>query len=279
MIKTSREFLLLLLAGLLVGCTPAPIDDTTPICSGKASIQEAVEVLNFQRQQAESIRSYGKCKVQWTDGDGKVHPPENMDVKLVFSPPDKLFFDGRVLNQEVMRLGSNSEEFWVRMKPKEISRYQWGTWKDARKCKSHELINPRNMLEALGMVTVDDSYVLSNDGFHDILTLTDEAGRKAKRVFVSCDDYLVRKVEYYNNGLVSVVIELDDYAKVGKSKVARGISITNLESSNMHIAIELKSVRLFENPKPKLFERPSAAGFRDVLKLNDECEFIIQQEN
>ena len=276
MIKSSREILLLLLAGLLVGCTPVPIAGTDTLCTDKASIQEAVEALNIQRQQAESVEAHGDCKVRWVTGEGKTKR-EKLNVVLRFCPPDKLFFDGRVLNQEVMRLGSNSEEFWVRMK--EASRYQWGTWKDARKCKSHELINPGNMLEALGMVTVDDSYTLSNDGFHDILTLTDGQGRNVKRVHVSCDDYLVRKIEYYNNGIVSVVIELDDYTKVGKSNVARSISITNLESTSMYIKIELKSIRPFANPKPKLFERPSAAGFRDVLKLNDECEFIIQQEN
>ena len=273
--RTFLKSFFLLLAVILAGCGPQPVDDVPVLCDGKATVAEVLAELDEQRANAVSIRSKGKCKVQWTDEDSKVQS-EDLVIELRFSPPDRLFLDGRVLNQEVMRLGSNPEQFWVRMKPKEISVYQWGLWRDADNCDSHQLINPRNVLEALGMVSVDDSYVLLHDGYHDILTLTDEAGRIVKRVYVSCVDYRVARIEYYNGGMISVVVELSDHVAVENSAVASRISITNFGSNNMRADIDLKGVRLFEDPKPKLFIKPSEKGFRDVYKLNENCEFVKQ---
>ncbi|MCK4999773.1 MAG: hypothetical protein KAS23_09565, partial [Anaerohalosphaera sp.] len=226
------------------------------------------------------VQGRGKCRVSWIE-DNKTKDYD-LQVDLRFCPPDRLYLNGTYLSKEYLRAGTNAEEFWLRMKEMEI--YQWGKWEDAQACPSHQLMNPANLLDALGQVKIDESYKLSNEGAYDVFTLTDEVGLKVKRVYVYCCEYTVRKIEYYGgDGLVSVSIDLDDYTTVdedSRTKVPGRISIVNIESGSMKIDVTLnKGVKVFKNPKDALFDRDKCTtrGIENVYKLNSDCRFEKQE--
>lgn len=261
----------------LSGCAAVPTKQAAvEICDGKETIAQAVAVLNEHRQTITAIQARGHCIIRWHDDKKKEHT-EKPEVVLVFYPPGYLYFRGNVLGQEVIRLGSNAEEFWFRMKPREISHYQWGKRCDVARCNGLGRFNPDNLLEALGMVSVDEDWALSNQARYDVLTLFD--GEKVrKRIHVDSCDYLVRKIEYFDaDGNAAVTIELDGYTETSDGAVvATKINIINQEFDGMTVDINLKNVKPAKPFKAGLFQRPPSKGFEYVYQLNDYCQWIRQ---
>lgn len=264
---------------LVPGCAALPVAHRPTICPGKRTIAEAIAALQRHRENIRPIRASGKLHLEWYDGEGKAHQ-ENLNINLRFYPPDRVYFRGDTLLGEAIRLGTNAEEFWVLMKPKEISRYEWGRRGRAEACFRQQWLNPQNLLEALGMVSFDTGWSLSSEGDFDILTSAGPAGSRLKRIYVDCCDYMTKRIEYFgSDGQIVITLELDGHTRLGDAAgVPTKISITH-HDTNTAVDIVLKNVRLFE-PSPKqlvgLFARPEPKGFERVLKLNDSCEFVEQ---
>ena len=282
----GRFLFVLIFLGLMLsgaGCSPKPVGgEDVILCPGKLSIEEAVDAIRDQQDRALPIRGRGKCKISWIE-DNKTKDYD-LDVDLRFCPPDRLYLNGTYLSKEYLRAGTNAEEFWLRAK--EMETYQWGRWVDAQMCPSHQLMNPANLLDALGQVKIDESYKLTNEGAYDVFTLSDNDGFMIKQVYVYCCDYTVAKIKYFGEyGQVSVSIDLEDYTTVDDvsgTKVPGKISIINLESGSMKIDVKLnKSVRVFKDKdiKDALFDRAKCTtkGIDNVYKLNSDCEFERQE--
>jgi len=161
-------------------------------CVGKKTTAEAIETLNSRRQQTEPIRAAGQCLLQYRL-EGKQHK-ENFPVKLWVNPPNDIFLQGDVaFDAAGLVLGSNADEFWFWLKPKEISAYWWGKWSQAGQWQSFA-INPAVLLEALGSVGVPgDDWSLTH-GRLDVLWLHSEQGTLLKRIFIEPCDYVVTKI-------------------------------------------------------------------------------------
>ncbi|AQT68671.1 hypothetical protein STSP2_01840 [Anaerohalosphaera lusitana] len=277
MLRTILNVMLVVTLLGVVGCPP-PVEVEEPLmeCERDMTVGRLVEVLDAQRENAAALKARGRLSIRWVE-EGKIKE-ETPDVQVRFVPESKLFLDGRILGQEVIRLGTNDEEFWLRMKPDEISMYQWGRWEDAAKCPGQQLLNPHNLLEALGMVRVDDGYDLTIRAGEYVLTEVDASGGFAKRVYVGCADYLVRKIEYYGeDGRVDVVIELEEYEEVGEGHfVPTRIGIINHGKNSSKAEFMLSSVGVYEDIKPKAFVRPEPEGIKNVYRLNENCEFVRQ---
>jgi len=184
---------------LLGACHPAP--KPLPVCAGKGSTDEALLELAKRTRNVVPLRATGTCKLRYyVEGKRKA---ENEGFAVV--------------------LGSNSEEFWLAIRPK-ISTYWRGSW--SQSSASQKLIlNPRIVLDALGVAASEtgdrsSEWSLSNKGPFDILTRRDDAGLILKRLYVCSCDYLVRKIEYFDEfGRVSVVAELDKYKQGSPSRL------------------------------------------------------------
>ena len=264
---------------LVPGCAAPPVAHRPTLCPGKRTIAEAIAALQGHRENIRPIKAGGKLHLEWYDGEGKAHQ-ENLNINLRFYPPGRVYFRGDTLLGEAIRLGANAEEFWILMKPKEISTYKWGRRPQAEVCLQQHWLNPQNLFEALGMVSVDAGWSLSNQGDFDILTKTGPAGNRLKRIYVDCCDYAAGRIEYFDgNGKLAIALELDDYTQVGDgAAVPTRIGITHYDTNTV-VNITLKNVKLFE-PSPKqlvgLFSRPELKGFEHVHRLNEDCEFAEQ---
>jgi len=277
--KKSVFFLLsvlLMATAFIGGCSTAaaPAGGSNQTLIEQRTITDAAEILNDRRHAATPIRARGTSKIQWYDDDKKKQS-EKPDVMVVFYPPDYLYFRGDILGQEVIRLGANADEFWYRMKPKEISQYQWGKRKEADRCDGRGWLNPGNLLEAFGMVNVDENWTFSSRWKFDVFELS-EQGKTRKKIYVDNSDCLVRKIEYYDaDGQTSLTVELDEYTEIpGGSTVATKINIINHQLKGVTVNIKLKNVKPAKPFKAALFDRPSSKGFKYVYRLNENCEWI-----
>ena len=276
------SFLVALLTILpLVGC-PGPGTHTqlgVPI-KGMANIQESAEALNTHKAGIIPVMAYGRLKYIY-DENGK-RKEENLDCKLRFDPPKRLFFSATSLVGEAIQLGANDQEFWFQLKPKEISQYFWGTWKQLDGCASNLLITPESMLDALGMVTVNSSWMLMDYNSQDMLVKLGDDNRVKKRIFVNRKGYLVSRIEYYDDQeFKTLTVDMSDYKPVGNgSPIPTKINITdyNIGEIKAKIEITLKSLKSIKPTKigSRLYIRPEPKRFKSIFKMGDNCKFVEQ---
>ena len=284
--RCSKNFVLFLaiapvasLCLFISSCAAPRVEGPPGICPGKKTVGQALEILQHRRENVKPVRAGGSMSIRWYDGQEKTHR-ENLNIDLRFYPPDRLYLGGRSILGEVVRLGANADQFWVLMRPKEISTYQWGARSHVEMCRGKQWMNPQNFFEALGVLSVDANWLLSAEGDFDVLTRTGSRSKVVEKIYVNCSSYLAQRIEYYGaEEQVVLILELNDYMQpADAAPVPTRISITHLET-NTAAEVTLKNVKLFE-PSPKqlagLFTRPEPKGFEHVFELNENCEFIQQ---
>jgi hypothetical protein len=198
---------------------------------------------------------------------------ENFSVKLRVDPPVNIYLQGDApLVSKAVVLGSNEEEFWLSVRPKEVSAYWWGKWSEQDN-SAGMLINPKILLEALGIIEIDDeeNWSLTNKGPFDILTKQDK-DVITKKIYVYSCDYRVRKIEYFDpNDQVIARIKLAKYKKLSEDcLVPSYIEITtNIQDDaekTDSITLNLKSIKPTTINKI-LFKRPRPRGFKHVYQI------------
>jgi hypothetical protein len=263
---------------MVCGCAPE-LKIPKRICPGKQTVGQSLDVLNARSEKAASLRANGQCRLQYYDGGKK--RKENFPVKVWANPPDKVYLQGDVaFDARGIVLGSNEDEFWLAMKPKEISGYWWGQWSDAN-CPDMLMISPKLLLEGLGIMAIDSdqgNWSLSNkDGF-DVLTTHSSQGVIQKRIYVDCCDYLVEKIEYFDaSGEAVAVMEMDKYKEAIEGFfVPAGIKITTYGGQAVEDSVEVKfSLRSIkpasftDKQRGRLFTRPKPRGFEHIYKIVD----------
>ncbi len=268
---------------LAAGCaTPGPLT----ICPGKANVDEALQALGARAERAVPLRSRGaQCRLNYYDPDKDKQTRHRVALDLWFDPPSGLYIQGSIgVEQKAIIVGSNAEEFWLALRPKEISAYYWGRWDQAANVEGL-IINPRLVLEAFGIIVRPDAaadsglWSLQNEGPYDILTLRDEAGGVREKVYVYACDYLVHKIEYSNpDGRVIAVMELEDYAPLRDSgfEVPKRIRVTTMSAEEHEDSIDVrfssweekelsdKAKEIYLNRDPRDMER-----FEHVYRYED----------
>jgi len=274
---SSRRFLATIVTGIIIvaGCAPK-IETPTRICQGKKHLFDSIAALRLCAPAAPSLKANGQCLLQYYN-QGKKHK-ENFPVKLWVNPPVEMYLQGDVaFNPKGIVLGSNESEFWLAIKPKEISSYWWGKW--AEQDRFGKLpVSPKILLEALGVAAIetDEDWSLSNEGLYDVLTKRSQDGKVIKKIYIYCCDYLVRKIEYFDSdGRVGAVAELSNYRKVCEEfsvpmiiRITRSTGNSNKDS----VRITLRSVKPMEFSRKQrevIFNRPEPRGFEHAFVIID----------
>lgn len=263
----------------ITGCQGPQASSPVGICNSKESITEANLALAERRENIKGVRAGGNILLQYYDDKGKLHK-ENLGLALRYYPPDLVYFRGDILTQEVLVLGTNSDEFWILFKPSQISSYHFGDVSEAKNCSSYYWINPQNLLDALGVVRENPSRTLSSEAGFDVVTETGPGGSQ-KKLYIDRCDYLVRKIEYADPyGKIKSVTQLDKYVQNGdESFIPSRIRMQDHDSETT-VEIRLGNVRQFDPTARqlggKLFRRPEPKGFENVYKLNNQCRFERQ---
>jgi len=203
---------------------------------------------------------------------------EAFPVRLWMNPPSEISLHGDVaFDPRGVILGANRDEFWLAIRPK-ISSYWRGRWSDGDKVQTL-ILNPRIVLEAVGIVAPGGDepqrggWSLTNKGPYDILTRRDEEGLISKRIYVCSCDYLVRKIEYYDEfGRVAVAAELADYEEAVEGfKVPNYIKVVKrgLGGRDDSVRINLKSVKpmSFNEKQLEALFQPQPGRFEHVYVI------------
>ncbi len=276
--RTRRGILVYFTAGILLvilwGCAPQE-QIAKRECPGALSAAESLSNLELQSEKAVSVKANGRCLLHYYDEEAKLQK-ENFAVKLWVNPPSEIYLQGDVaMNAKGIVLGSNAEEFWLAIRPKEISGYWWGKW-DEQEDLAKVLIIPKVLLEAVVVseVSCRDSWSLSKEGGFEVLTKRNGAV-ESRKVYVDTCDYLVRRIEYFDlKGQRTAFAELDRYKEVVEGfSVPRFIRIVN-EGSNSEDSLEItlnlkpaKKTSFNEKQHRVLFNRPEPKGFKHVYKI------------
>lgn len=245
------------------------------ICPGKKSVTESLSTLKSYSQENVSFKANGRCRLRYFDEEKSKSRSENFSVKLRVNPPINIYLQGDApfVNKAVV-LGSNEDEFWLSIRPKEISAYWWGKWSEQDN-SSGMLINPKILLEAIGIFEIDEEekWSLTNKGPFDILTKQEE-GLITKKIYIYSCDYRVRKVEYFDpNGNVTARIKMSKYKKVSENCLIPSYieivtdSLDNTEEKDS-ITLNLRSIKQTVI-NDIIFKRRSARGFKHVYQVVD----------
>jgi hypothetical protein len=269
---------------LFTGCAPK-VQRPMRVCPSAGSAAAAISVQKWRFEGAVAFRANGKCLLIYYDEKDKLRK-ENFPIKLWSEPPGRFYLQGDVaFDPKGIVLGSNQREFWLSMKPKEISSYIWGQWSQ-KSCFKELAINPTLLSEALGIMELDteEDWSFSNDGAFDILT-EHQAGGIVKKVYIYGCDHLVRRIEYFDaEGKVVVVTVLDKYKPASKDFwVPSVINILRHKqddrSDSMIIKLgSIKPVQLTEKQRSRLFYRPEPDGFKHIYRLDENCNVIEQPQ-
>jgi hypothetical protein len=282
-VNSQRSHLLLFYfaAAILIfsGCAPQQ-RKPMPVCPGKESVAEAISVLMSRAQNMVPLKANGQCLLEYYV-EGKKHK-ENFPVKLWVNPPAEVYLQGDIaFNPRGLVLGSNEREFWLSIRPEEISSYWWGLWSEGG-YNEKLVISPKIMLEALGTAAADSNepdeknWSLSKENGFDVLTNRSDGGQVIKKLYISNCDYLVRRIEYfYTSGETMVTAELEEYKEVLKGIfVPAAVKITTRAGVNRgdSVKIALDSVKKAEFPEKlrnRIFTRPDPQGFKHIYKVID----------
>jgi hypothetical protein len=275
-----RPVALFLVTLTLVGCAAQTWQPAHP-CAGKATVAEAVETLNFRRDKTRPIRASGQCLLKYRV-EGRRHK-DNFPVKLWVNPPDEVCLQGDVaFDAAGLMLGSNADEFWFWLKPKEVSTYWWGSWSQAG-LWNRLALSPAVVLEAFGGVNVQDGgWSLTRIGDFDVLVLNSEQGDILKRVYVEPCNYVVSKIEHLDSaGRIAVSAEFTNYKQIAEGflvpAMIRIIAVANdgLENSAEISLVSVQQTQLNDQQRQRLFVRPPPRGFDHVYKTIDGA--VVEQ--
>ncbi|MBW8014608.1 MAG: hypothetical protein FVQ82_00315 [Planctomycetes bacterium] len=279
-LKRVLYFASLLSVVALTGCPPPRKPLVLTTFDSMVNIEAAAAALELHKANVKPLRANASVEIIFFK-DGK-EKKEHPDASLAFDPPKRLFFRAKRLGIEVIWVGSNDEEFWFRMKPKEISQYFWGLWTQLDGCSSNLLVSPESMLDALGMVSVDSSWLLRDLNGQDVLVKYGDNNRVNKKIFVSRKGYLVSRIEYYDKyGIMTASVDMGDYRPIDDgSPIPKKMDITTYDAGEVtaKINIKLKNPKFLKPEKigKKTFMRPSPKGFKSIFKMNDDCKFVEQ---
>jgi hypothetical protein len=275
--RSNRRLLLTVTSVMLIfaGCA-AQIQKPVRVCPGKESIAELLSSLRVQLENAVPLKANGQCLLQYYAEDRKPKK-ENFPVKLWVNPSVEIYMQGDVaFDPKGIVLGSNEDEFWLAIKLKEVSGYWWGRWSE-KDYPEKLMIGPRLVLEALGIAAVGDieSWSLSKEGAFDVLT-KQEGGAETKKIYINNCDYLVRRIEYFDDdGRATVVTELDKYKELIKGFfVPTFIKIINRTDSNKEDSVQItlssvKPANFTDKQRKRLFIRPQEQGVKHIYKIVD----------
>jgi hypothetical protein len=260
-----------LLVLFFAGCAAQPMRH----CPGKTTADEAIAVLKSRREKLTPIRATGQCLLQY-HVEGKVRK-ENFPVKLWANPPYEIYLQGDVaFDATGLIFGSNADEFWFWLKPKEVNSYWSGKWSQAG-IWNGLAISPMIVLEAFGSVDISrGDWTLNHDDNLDLLILRNDRGIIIQKIYIEPCDYAVTKIERFDeSGDVYLKAEFAGYEKTAEGfltpsriKIVAVSEGGGEDSADISLS-SVKPTELSGQQRQRLFVRPLPHGFDHIYRVID----------
>jgi hypothetical protein len=282
---------------LFGGCVTQPPKPKLQVCPGQATAAEALQTLTTRAACAVPLWANGRAVLTYHAPDKKKPERQSLDIVLRLEPPARVYIQGNITAvPKAVILGSNDEEFWLALRPKEISSYYIGRWEDVRDFEGL-VLSPRVVLEAVGLVPDAQrhygigpgaepnavSWTLENKGPYDILTRWDETGCMVKRVHIYACGYSVHKIEYFDGrGKVVAVAQLGGYKPVVEGfEVPTRIDVVSTQPDGRKDSIVMnigpvKTKEFTEQQRQFLFRPPDTDRYEHVYHF-EEGQWVPEQ--
>ena len=244
-------------------------------CPGKTTADEAIAVLKSRREKATPIHATGQCLLRY-HVEGKVRK-ENFPVKLWVNPPYEIYLQGDVaFDATGLVFGSNADEFWFWLKPKEVSSYWSGKWSQAG-IWNGLAVTPVIALEAFGSVDIrNGDWTLSRYGNLDLLILRNDRGVILQKRYIEPCDYVVTKMERFDeSGDIYLKAEFAGYEKTAEGfltpsriKIVTVSKGSGEDSADISLS-SVKPAELSAQQRQRLFVRPLPRGFDHIYRVID----------
>jgi len=184
-------------------------------------------------------------------------------------------FGDIAFNARGLDIGSNSNEFWLGAKPKQLGNsFFWGEWNQQN--GFGENLYPVIFLDAFGSISFDNAsdWSLSNNGPFDILTQRSQ-GKVIKKIYIYCCDYRIRKIEYFDSSEIpAATLELWNYSNYfeGCSFASQMlIRLSNPQQKEDSFKINFGTVKSLEYTNEKkdvFFQKPANLdGFENIYQV------------
>ena len=258
---------------VFAGCKAPMSKEAVPAVAAETDGQ-ILDLLQYRYAKAVPLKANGQCMLLY-HVEGKPRK-ENFPIQLWLNPPSEIYMQGDVaFNAKGIMLGSNAEEFWLALQPKEVSSYWWGEW-SRQSSLGTMLINPRVVLEAVGIINVESGRQWSFGQEDSYRVLINQDGSGIKRIYIGRRDSLVRRIKYIGvEGETLTVTELDRFVKAAEDfyvptaiKIIR--RLPNEKKDTVSITIKLvtvKPVEFTQEQRRFLFERHPAKGFQHIYHI------------
>jgi len=266
---------------ILVGC--APRQKPPEVSPVRKSLAEVLSDLSSRSESAPPFKANGGFRLQYYIDDKKYK--QGFPMKLWVNPPDEIYLQGDIVfDPQGLVAGSNKYEFWLAIKPKEISSFWWGQWQ-GQNFPQRLMFSPKKLLEALGLADIHSgqNWTSSGNGPIEVLTKQNEQGTVIRKIHISNPDCLVKTIEYFDdNGIATAITELDEYKSVLQDfSVPTVTRITKLTGSDTQDSVEItlgsiKPVDLTDKQRRRLFTRPEPLDFKHIYRIIDGN--IIEQK-
>jgi hypothetical protein len=275
-------FVVFAATSVLAGCQ-APEQKEAGPAAAVMTDKWILKNLEERQSRAVPLKANGQCEMLFYV-NGKPHR-ENFPVQLWVNPPSEIYMQGDVaFNAKGVVLGSNTEEFWFALQPKEISSYWWGRWSQQNSLGTM-MINPHIVLEGIGVIKIDseEQWTFGQEDSYRVLTRQDEG--RTKRIYVNSRDGRIRRMEYVGaEGESVTVAELDKYIEVTEDfyvptriKIIRKLTGDKVGFVSITLKISnVKATSFTEEQERFLFERRPMQGFKHIYRIIDSR--VVEQQ-
>lgn len=280
--RLARLSLIILLFSLL-GCQQ-PGANTSLLARPFNSTQQLEDHFLVKQNAVVPFRARGKGRIEFIENSGKLKKEQLEKVDIFYQPQEKLYvnFD-HFLQKKAIRFGSTSTEFWCWVKMSEINDYYYGSCDSLTlNCPLPYGLSPESIMEAFGVLQLKSvkSADLSHEDAYEILTISDQFGRPAKKYFIDVYDRNLKRIEHFDKqGDIAVIFSMNNYRLVSDGfnlYIPGNITINSLQNNvTIYIDIDkIENLQVDETRSQKLFGRPQPVGAKNIFWLSSDCNFI-----
>ncbi|MBE3095685.1 MAG: hypothetical protein IMZ44_00985 [Planctomycetes bacterium] len=254
------------------GCGPMRAPAAQAAVAPRLSPAEVIERHNAWADSVQQLWSRAAVGLVMPRNEGRGNRARyDMDGHLFLVKPDRLFLHGQILGQEVFKMGTGGERFWLWIRPKVNT-----VWTGRRGGEGERrfILAPDDLMLAMGMFRIDLSpeapAEFEAQPHAYVLTIQQRLGAALlpqRRIWFDRRTLRPIRVDLFDEGGTAIVMaELLAYEKVGEMDVCAAYRVRFYGDEEVDLVLVLSNVRLDKKISDAVFEYkvPPGAQVEDL---------------